>query len=156
MIGSISIAVASAVFFSSCARPTVDLQREGEALKQLSREWSAQIPTRNIEKIVAYWAEDAVMMPPGQPPVVGKAAIRQYVEGAMRVPGFNISWEPLSVHVSRGGDMAYLIERNVATVNDPSGKPVTTHGKVVTVWRKDANGQWKNVVDMWNEAPAPK
>jgi hypothetical protein len=38
-------------------------------------------------------------------------------------------------------------------VNDPQGNPVTTYGNVVTVWRKDADGSWRNVVDMWNEAP---
>jgi ketosteroid isomerase-like protein len=47
-----------------------------------------------------------------------------------------------------------MFERNVVTVNDPQGKAVTTHGKVVTVWRKGADGAWRNVVDMWNEAPA--
>jgi ketosteroid isomerase-like protein len=51
--------------------------------------------------------------------------------------------------------MAYLIERNVIEVNGENGDKVVTHGKVVTVWRKDSNGQWKNVVDMWNAVPPP-
>jgi ketosteroid isomerase-like protein len=67
------------------------------------------------------------------------------------MPGFKISWEPVSVHVSDCGDMAYMIERNVITVNDSLGNPVTTHGKVVTVWKKES-GEWKNVVDIWNDA----
>jgi ketosteroid isomerase-like protein len=46
-----------------------------------------------------------------------------------------------------------MIERNVTIINDAQGNPVTTHGKVVTVWRKGADGSWRNVVDMWNEAP---
>ena len=58
--------------------------------------------------------------------------------------------------VKLSGDLAYMIERNVITVNDSLGNPVTTHGKVVTVWRKAADGSWKNVVDMWNEAPPPE
>jgi hypothetical protein len=70
-------------------------------------------------------------------------------------PGFQIRWEPESVCVSQSGDLAYMIERNVTTVNDAHGNPVTTHGKVVTVWRKDPDGSWRNVVDMWNEAPPP-
>jgi len=24
------------------------------------------------------------------------------------------------------------------------------------VWRKDSTGKWKNVIDMWNDAPPPK
>jgi ketosteroid isomerase-like protein len=98
-------------------------------------------------------ADDAVMMPPGLPTVRGKAAIRQYVETAAKIPGFQIRWEPESVCVSQSGDLAYMIERNVTTVNDSQGNPVTTHGKVVTVWRKGADGAWRNIVDMWNEAP---
>jgi uncharacterized protein (TIGR02246 family) len=150
------LAVASAAFLSGCARPGPNLQAEGEALKQLSRDWSARTATGNTDAILAYWAEDAVMMPPDGPALEGKAAIRQFVEAAAKLPGFKISWEPLTVHVARSGDLAYMIERNVTTMNDPTGKPVTKHGKVVTVWRKDAGGEWKNVVDMWNDAPAPK
>ena len=96
------------------------------------------------------------MMPPGIPAVEGKPAIRDYVEAAMQLPGFQTSWEPLTVHVASSGDMAYMIERNVSTVADSSGNLVTTYGKVVTVWLKDADGSWKNVIDMWNEPPQPR
>ncbi|HEY5551070.1 MAG TPA: DUF4440 domain-containing protein [Opitutaceae bacterium] len=133
----------------------MNLQTEGEALKQLSRDWSARTATGDLQAILSGWADDAVMMPPGSAPIEGKAAIQGYVEAAMRLPGFKISWEPQTVHVARSGDLAYMIESNVTTVDDANGKPVTTHGKVVTIWRKDAGGQWKNVVDMWNDAPAP-
>lgn len=135
--------------------PSVDVEDEGEVLMQRSRDWSDLVATGDMERIMAGWAEDAVMMPPGTPPLEGKAAIREYVEAAQQIPGFQISWEPQTVHVARSGDMAYMIERNVTTVHDSQGNPVTTHGKVVTVWRKDADGSWKNVVDMWNEAPPP-
>jgi len=35
------------------------------------------------ERILSYWSDDAVVLPPGLPAVVGKAALRQYVEGSM-------------------------------------------------------------------------
>jgi ketosteroid isomerase-like protein len=38
-------------------------------------------------------------------------------------------------------------------VNDPIGNPIITYNKTVTVWRKEQNGSWKNVIDMWNEDP---
>lgn len=52
------------------------------------------------------------------------------------------------------GDVAYLIERNVTEMNGHNGETIVTHGKVVTIRRKDAQGQWKNIVDMWNSMPA--
>jgi ketosteroid isomerase-like protein len=39
--------------------------------------------------------------------------------------------------------------------DDAEGNKVISHGKVITVWQKDAQGDWKNVVDMWNAAPPP-
>ena len=134
----------------------MDLEAEGRALMQLSREWSDRVATGNLDSIMAGWADDAVMMPPGLAPLMGKPAIQAYVEAGMRLPGFSIKWEPVTVHVAQSGDLAYMIERNVSTVNDSTGNPVTTHGKVVTVWRKNATGVWKNVIDMWNEAPPPE
>src|SRR5262245_23374363 len=134
----------------------MDSKAEGQALMELSREWSAKVATAPVDDWIDFWAEDAVMMPPGLPPVRGRVAIRQYVEAAGKLPGFQIRWEPESVCVSQSGDLAYMIERNVMSVNDSHGKPVTTYGKVVTVWRKDAEGSWRNVVDMWNEAPSPQ
>ena len=49
--------------------------------------------------------------------------------------------------------MAYLIERNVIEFDGENGKKIVTHGKVVTIWRKNSQGQWRNVVEMWNAAP---
>jgi ketosteroid isomerase-like protein len=78
------------------------------------------------------------------------------IEGSSKIPGFKISREPLSVNVSKSGDMAYMIEQNQITVNDSSGHPVTEYNKAVTVWKKQADGFWKNVVDVWNADPSPK
>lgn len=149
----LAIAVLSAL--AGCAEPAVDVQAEGAALMQLSRDWSDLVASGDMEAVLAVWAEDAVILPPGLPPVEGKAAIREYVEQATQMPGFSISWEPISVDVAASGDLAYMIERNVTTMNDSTGAPITIHGKGVTVWRKDAEGNWKNVVDTWNEAPPP-
>ncbi len=123
---------------------------------QISREWSKSASTDSIEKILSYWADDAMVMSPGQPALNGKKAIREMVEGSSKIPGFKISWEPLSVSVSKSGDMAYMIEQNKITVNDTLGKPITEYNKVVTVWRKEADGSWKNVVDIWNADPSRK
>ncbi len=153
--GDSAIVILLVTLLNGCASPAVDLMAEGEALMQISRDWSDLVATGDLDAILSGWADDAVMMPPGLPALEGKTAIREYVEAGMQVPGFQISWEPLAVHVAQSGDMAYMIERNVTVANDSLGNPVATYGKVVTVWRKDAEGAWKNVVDMWNEAPPP-
>ena len=141
------------IFLTCNQTPKVDKQLEAQALMNLSQEWSDLVATGDIDKIMDGWAEDAVMMVPGMSPLKGKEAIKGYVEAGLQIPGFGIKWEPLEVFVSDCGDMAYMIERNEMTVNDSLGNPIVTYNKTVTVWRKEPDGQWKNVIDMWNEDP---
>jgi ketosteroid isomerase-like protein len=139
----------------ACMDTKVDTKAEGERLMQVSKDWSVSAGTDSIEKTLSYWADDAVVMFPGQAQIKGKKAIREMVENSSKIPGFKISWEPLSVSVAEKGDMAYMIEQNKITVNDSLGNPMTEYNKGVTVWRKQADGSWKNIVDIWNAAPAP-
>jgi uncharacterized protein (TIGR02246 family) len=131
----------------------VDTKSEGEKLMQISREWSQTASTEDLEKILSYWADDAVLMTAGQPMLKGKKEIRKMVEESFKIPGFKISWEPQSAVVSQSGDMAYLIENETLSMNDSSGKVITTLSKGVTVWRKDSTGAWKNVVDISTPEP---
>ena len=133
-----------------CTQPNIDTTSEGERLMQVSRDWSNTAATGNVDSILSYWADDAIVMEPGRPALHGKDEIRAMLEGASKVPGFRISWEPLAVSVSESGDMAYLIERSQVTVNDSVGNPQTQSNKAVTIWRKGADGKWRNVVDIWN------
>ena len=135
---------------AACNENSINTKTEGEKLMQLSRDWSKSAATDSIEKTISYWAEDAIVMSPGEPALKGKQAIRGMIEGSSKIPGFRISWEPLSVVVSKSGDMAYMIEQNQITVNDSLGNPITQYNKSVTIWRKESDGSWKNVVDMWN------
>ncbi len=144
------------IFFIACNEATVDAKAEGEKLMQLSRDWSKAAQTDSIDKVLSYWADDAVVMLPGQETIKGKQAIKEMIEGTSNIPGFKISWEPLSASVSKSGDMAYLIEENQVSFQDSTGKTITEYNKAVTVWRKEADGSWKNVVDMYNAKPAPK
>jgi len=135
-------------FLTGCSDNKIDTKAEGDKLMQISREWSKLAATDSIEKIVSYWADDAVMMSPGQPILKGKKAISEMIEGTSKIPGFKISWEPISVSVSKSGDMAYMIEQSQITINDSLGKPKTEFSKGVTIWRKEADGSWKNVVEI--------
>ena len=132
----------------------VDAAAEAETLMALSRQWSEDVGAGRLEAALAYWADDAVMLPPDLPFLEGKDAIREFVMGTGDIPGFSISWEPISATIAAAGDMAYLIERNRIEFDGEDGERVVIPGKVVTIWRKDADGNWKNVVDMWNAAPA--
>jgi ketosteroid isomerase-like protein len=47
-------------------------------------EWAnAAAAGKDVEKIVSYWSDDALVIEPGQPVYEGKAAIRAYVAGSL-------------------------------------------------------------------------
>jgi uncharacterized protein (TIGR02246 family) len=126
-----------------------------DEIRRLDAEWSKAAESRDLEKILSYWSEDASVFPPGSPALVGKAAIRAYIAHSLQIPGFRISWKTNEVSVSESGDLAYGIGTNRVSFDGPDGKPVTVEGKAVTVWRKDAAGVWKCVIDIWNDVSAP-
>jgi ketosteroid isomerase-like protein len=137
----------------SCSQEKLDTEKEGQKLMQLSREWSKSAATDDIDKTVSYWSDDAIFISSGQPTLNGKQNIRKMVEGMSKIPGFTISWEPISVSVSESGDMAYMIEKNIMTINDSIGNQITTTGRAVTIWKKNKNGDWKNVVEIGADDP---
>ena len=118
---------------------------------QLDAAWSRAVEDRDVERAVSFWADDAIVFPPGSPPVVGKVAIREFVTKSFQTPGFSISWKTTTVAVSRSGDIAYTTGTNRVTFNAPAGKQGLVEGKAVAIWRRDASGTWKCVVDIWND-----
>lgn len=119
------------------------------------REWAQVAATsRNADSIAAYWTDDARVVLPGQAVLTGKAAILGMVAGTLKIPGFRVSWTPENGIVSRSGDLGYTYGTNDFTAPDSSGKLVTTHGRYLTVWRKDADGRWRCVQDY--STPGPK
>ena len=133
----------------------MDLAAERSLLLARDAEWARLASDgRDIERILSYWTDDAVVMPPGFPAVKGKAALREYVLGSLQIPGFNITWTSTDVEISPDGELAYMFSRNALTMNGADGKAATSFGRAVTIWRRDADRQWRCAVDTWNAEPA--
>jgi uncharacterized protein (TIGR02246 family) len=120
------------------------------AIRAASREWSAAASSRDLERAVSFYADDATYNPPGAPLAAGKDAIRKVWTNIVAIPGGNLRWVTSKVEVARSGDLAYDTGAYTLTKNDASGKPVTTKGKYVVVWKKHADGKWKVIEDIDN------
>jgi ketosteroid isomerase-like protein len=134
------------------------MNRESEisALMQTSRNWARAAAGGDLEEALSFWSDDAIVMPPGQPAVVGKAAIREFLLQTLAIPGFSITWEPEQSSVANAADVGFMVERNRITFADAGAVIRQQFGKAVTIWRKDAMGEWKCVADTWNENPTER
>ena len=142
-----------ALLIFSCQEQSVDQDAEAAILISLSEEWAKAARANDIEKVLSYWAEDALVMTPNDVAKQGKAAIREMVEGSMNIPGFEINWEPQSAYVSKSGDLGYVLVKNYFKFADSLGNINTIFNKGVEIWKKQEDGSWKNVVDIYNGDP---
>jgi ketosteroid isomerase-like protein len=148
--------IAAIAALGACRAPAPAFDTNAESAKLMARdaEWSNLANEgKDIEKVVSYWTDDAVVMEPGQPAVEGKAAIRAFVTQSFNTPGFRIHWVSQKPTFSPDGQMAYMRGTDDMTVPGPKGAPMTLHLQGYSVWRKDADGQWRCTVDIANEGP---
>jgi ketosteroid isomerase-like protein len=138
---------------AGCA-PSFDAAAESSKLAQRDADWSSvSFEGKDIERIVSYWSGDANVLQPGLPPIEGKNAIRAFITASLKIPGFKIHWVSEKPVLSPDGKMAYLLSKVETTAPGANGSLQSTHGRSVTVWRKDADGAWRCVVDISNDAP---
>ena len=130
----------------------VDLSAEEAAIRATDEQWLAAAQARDLEKILPYWSNDATILAPGSPPIVGKDAIRQYVSGAFGTPGFSITWKTDKIEVSKSGDLAYSTGNDRISMNTPDGKTVTEENRSIAVWKKQPDSSWKCVYDVMSPA----
>ena len=136
-----------------CTTSPSDLEAARRAVVAADSAWAAAAAARDLDASVNAMAEDGVMFPPDQAPVVGRTAIKEYMAAAFATPGFSVQWETGETRVASSGDLAYSFDRSRYTIPDSSGMVRTIHAKGVTVWRREADGSWRCVADIWNGAP---
>lgn len=106
----------------------------------------------NRDGWIAAYAEDAVLLGPNAPAVVGKTAI---AEGVKAFPPLsNVKFTHVSV--DGAGGWAYVQGTYEMTITPPGAAPVTDKGKYLEIWRKHADGSWKVHRDMHSsDLPLP-
>ena len=139
---------------ASVAPSAVDLAAAARAVRSADSAFAAAAAAQNLEASVAGLAADGIMFPPDQPPVIGRAAIREYMRQSFATPHFSVSWTTDTVVVAASGDLAYSFARSRYTFPGRSGAVDTAYGKGVSVWRRDADGHWRQTADIWNGAPS--
>jgi len=146
------------LFFSAvlagCNESRFDQQAEEAYIRKTDSTWAAMAKENaDVNKVISYWSDDAVVLMPGQAAVKGKEELKKMVENSKNIPGFSISWTSSDIHFSPDGKMAYMSGENLMTMNDSTGKKISIPGRGYTIWRKEADGNWKCVVDIWNNPP---
>ena len=112
--------------------------------------------SRNDSASANWYTEAAVFMPPNQGAVEGRPAIRAWFQSFPPMSEFTLT----PIEIEGNGDLAYVRGTYALTLTGPNGRPaMSDHGKFLEVRRRQRDGRWLMVTDMFNSnlpaTPAP-
>jgi ketosteroid isomerase-like protein len=140
--------------------PPAGERASGDAgvLMAVDAHFAALVAEKGFAAFGDFFADDAVYLPMFAPLLEGHDAIMGSFRPLFDDPSVRLTWKPLRADIAKSGDLGWTTGSYEVTAKDKDGATVVRHGKYVTIWRKQANGAWKAVLDGGNpdEPPAPK
>ena len=146
----LAAAGASGVLFSVVPALAADMDAKAKALAKLDDDWSKAAATRDAERVASFYAEDAIAYPPNEPLAIGRPAAKKLWAAYFADKTFTITWKTVRAEVAKSGDLGYTAGTYEASFKGPDGKQVSEKGKYVCTWRKQKDGTWKAIHDIWN------
>jgi uncharacterized protein (TIGR02246 family) len=145
----------------ACSSQTSDRRNQDTAALQagvdsVANRLLAALRADAPDSLMALMADDVVIMPPNEPVLRGKAAVRTWYEQfvkQMRTSSLTVS----DREVLFGGDYAIEVatfEWTLAAV--AGGPPVVDRGSYIQVWRHEPDGRWLFLREVWNSMPQPE
>ena len=126
-----------------------------KAIKDGEVAWNADFAAKDADKLTSHYADDATLMMPDEPIVMGKDNIRTALKEMVTDKNLALSFATSTAQVAKSGDVGYTQGTYSMTMTSPrTKKPVTEKGKYLTVYKKQSDGTWKAIEDI-NNADAP-
>lgn len=155
-------AMSLAVFLAGCTPaappppPPDTHDADVKAIKDVETAWVQAFATKDADKVATVYSEDASVFMTDSPIITGIPAIKAALKPIVADKNFAITFASDKVDVAKSGDLGYSQGAYTMTSTSPkTKKAVTEKGKYVTVFKKQADGSWKAVSDIFNaDGPA--
>jgi ketosteroid isomerase-like protein len=131
--------------FVGTALTAGDKGADEQAVRDADAQWSKAAGTKDVDKTVSFYSDDAIVLPPNEAAVTTKDGIRNLWKGFLDSLT-DINWKTTRVDMAKSGEMGCLIGTYAMTMKD--GTKDT--GKYCEVWKKQADGKWKVTTDMFS------
>lgn len=162
MIKRVSLLGAAVIAVSACsprapenaakstdtAAMAVSDSAEDANLRTFSLSWFDKYNKQDVDGVANMYADDAIILAPGVPAAVGKAAIHTFLAGDIagaRKAGVNDAAGDINGS-GTSGNLGWV--SGAYSITDPAGKKVDS-GKYTTLFKK-TNNEWKIIRDTWN------
>lgn len=153
------LATAAAFAVSACtkkAEAAVDTAKIADSIKAEEAGWQKAYADKDLNVLADEYVDDAAMANPGERLATTDIDRRKSLQSLLTDPNFKLTFASDRVTVASAGDMATSRGHYTITMTDKaSGKPVTSDGTYLTVYKKQADGSFKAVEDVTIPGPAP-
>jgi len=124
------------------------------AIMKADSAWDKASEAKSADGWLSYCADDAIMMPPGETVCKDNASREVSIKKMFATPGISLRFQSTKVDVSQMGDLGYAVGVYQWSSKDANGKDYHETGKYCETWKKQPDGNWKCIVDIWNADPA--
>tara|TARA_B100001146_G_scaffold134778_1_gene118289 strand:+ start:1288 stop:1764 length:477 start_codon:yes stop_codon:yes gene_type:complete len=129
---------------------TIETESDLVSLRLAANTYHQAASTKDRAAVVALYDENALMVPPNADLVAKLEGVQGYRFGFLETPGVELQFEILRAEISTSGDIGWTLSIGDITINNPEGPPGRDIIRDFHTWKKQADGSWKVVVDMWN------
>jgi uncharacterized protein (TIGR02246 family) len=150
-----SMGLAAALLAGCQAAPgQADTRAIEQEILALEDQWNKAFAARDSQAIAEVFADDAALALPVRQLARGSDSIRKVVQSLSEDPNLKINFRANRVQVAGSGDLAYTRGQYMLTAtNEATRQPQSSRGYYLTVWQKQAGGDWKAVEDFLTPGP---
>lgn len=153
--GDISLARVASLVLGACALGACGAEPtpapDPSVLMTADRAFAADVARGGSTAWASWFAPDGAMIQPGVGEISGRNAIEARM-ASLDSPAVSLRWEPRRADIAASGDLGWTTG---SWVSEAPG-PIRSEGLYVSIWRKQADGSWKVVMDLGNPVePAP-
>ena len=154
----LTMAALAALTAGACAKnppASADAAQITDSIKAQEAQWEKDYAAKDVNALAAHYADDAVLVSPGDPPATSDVERRKELQTFLSDPNLKITFSADQVQAAQAGDLAYSRGHYSLTMTDKqTNKPVTSTGSYLTVYKKQPDGSWKAVEDFSSPGPA--
>jgi uncharacterized protein (TIGR02246 family) len=132
----------------------VDIEADMATIDAMRASFAEAMSAGDVDGMMSGYADDAVQMPPNEPAVTGKDAIRARYQADLEQ--LDMMLENPAEEIIVKGDWAILRGTYVfGGTPKADGEPIQDTGKYMVTWRRQADGSWRVAHEIWNSDNPP-